>query len=96
MTAVAILDSISDVARTRLGWAGGPLAPEMRLVEDLSGPVGSAYAQVSDKAGEAVICYRSSLGDDVVKQVQVRGPAAPSWRRGARRVSGRGPRDTYG
>ena len=36
------------------------------------------------------------LGDEVVQQVQVRGPAAPSWRRGARRVSGRGPRDTYG
>ena len=36
------------------------------------------------------------LGDGVVNQVQVRGPAAPSWRRGARRVVGRGPRDTYG
>jgi len=36
------------------------------------------------------------LGDGVVHQVQVRGPTGPSWRRGARRVSGRGPRDTYG
>jgi len=36
------------------------------------------------------------LGEGVVDQVQVRGPAAPSWRRGGFRVSGRGPRDTYG
>jgi predicted nucleic acid-binding Zn ribbon protein len=36
------------------------------------------------------------LGDDVVTQVQVRGPASPSWRRGSRTVRGRGPRDTYG
>ncbi|HEX8497065.1 MAG TPA: DciA family protein [Actinomycetales bacterium] len=36
------------------------------------------------------------LGDDVVTTVQVRGPAAPSWKRGSRRVVGRGPRDTYG
>ena len=36
------------------------------------------------------------LGEGVVEQVQVRGPAAPSWRRGNRRVHGRGPRDTYG
>lgn len=36
------------------------------------------------------------VGPDVVQSVQVRGPASPSWRRGMRRVSGRGPRDTYG
>lgn len=36
------------------------------------------------------------LGDGVVVQVQVEGPAAPSWRKGKRRVHGRGPRDTYG
>lgn len=36
------------------------------------------------------------LGDGVVEQVQVQGPAAPSWRKGNRRVRGRGPRDTYG
>ena len=36
------------------------------------------------------------LGEGVVDQVQVRGPAAPSWRRGGFRVTGRGPRDTYG
>lgn len=36
------------------------------------------------------------LGDGVVEQVQVRGPASPSWRRGGRSVRGQGPRDTYG
>jgi predicted nucleic acid-binding Zn ribbon protein len=36
------------------------------------------------------------LGEGVVEQVQVRGPAAPSWRKGPRSVRGQGPRDTYG
>lgn len=36
MQGKAILETISDLARTRLGWAGGALAPEMRLVEDLN------------------------------------------------------------
>ena len=35
-------------------------------------------------------------GAGTVTSVVVRGPEAPSWRRGARRVRGRGPRDTYG
>lgn len=37
------------------------------------------------------------VGPDVVGELRVVGPSAPSWRKGARRVSGgRGPRDTYG
>ena len=36
------------------------------------------------------------VGPEVVQSVHVQGPASPSWRRGLRRVSGRGPRDTYG
>jgi predicted nucleic acid-binding Zn ribbon protein len=36
------------------------------------------------------------LGQGLVRQVNVRGPAAPNWRRGPWRVAGRGPRDTYG
>ncbi|MDN5961949.1 MAG: DciA family protein, partial [Propionibacterium sp.] len=36
------------------------------------------------------------LGDGSVIRVDVRGPAAPSWRHGRRTVNGRGPRDTYG
>jgi predicted nucleic acid-binding Zn ribbon protein len=36
------------------------------------------------------------LGDGVVDRVNVAGPGGPSWRKGQRRVPGRGPRDTYG
>ncbi|WP_460459797.1 DciA family protein, partial [Angustibacter peucedani] len=36
------------------------------------------------------------LGEGVVEQLQVKGPAAPTWRKGSRAVRGRGPRDTYG
>ena len=38
----------------------------------------------------------TGLGDGVVTSMRIHGPAAPSWRRGPRHVSGRGPRDTYG
>ena len=36
------------------------------------------------------------VGPKIVEQVIVRGPRAPSWKRGPRSVPGRGPRDTYG
>jgi predicted nucleic acid-binding Zn ribbon protein len=37
------------------------------------------------------------VGEGTVDSVVVRGPAAPSWRRGPRLAPGsRGPRDTYG
>ena len=36
------------------------------------------------------------VGPDVVRSIVVRGPAQPNWRKGPRRVQGRGPRDTYG
>jgi predicted nucleic acid-binding Zn ribbon protein len=36
------------------------------------------------------------LGEGVVERVNVAGPVGPSWRKGLRRVPGRGPRDTYG
>jgi len=36
------------------------------------------------------------LGDGTVLEVDVRGPNAPSWKRGRLSVKGRGPRDTYG
>ncbi|MEA5455556.1 DciA family protein [Sinomonas sp. JGH33] len=40
--------------------------------------------------------FARELGPDVVRSLHVLGPAAPSWRKGARHVRGRGPRDTYG
>lgn len=39
---------------------------------------------------------REHAGDGIVTKIVVRGPAQPDWRRGPRRVQGRGPRDTYG
>jgi predicted nucleic acid-binding Zn ribbon protein len=38
----------------------------------------------------------AGLGNGVVTRMRIHGPSAPSWRRGPRHVSGRGPRDTYG
>jgi len=39
---------------------------------------------------------RDHAGEGVVTKIVVRGPAQPDWRKGPRRVQGRGPRDTYG
>lgn len=39
---------------------------------------------------------REHAGEGVVTTIVVRGPAQPDWRKGPRRVQGRGPRDTYG
>lgn len=39
---------------------------------------------------------REHAGEGVANKVVVRGPAQPDWRKGPRRVQGRGPRDTYG
>ncbi|OJZ63669.1 DUF721 family protein [Mycolicibacterium diernhoferi] len=38
----------------------------------------------------------AAVGDGVVTSLKIQGPTAPSWRKGNRHVSGRGPRDTYG
>ena len=38
----------------------------------------------------------AEAGAGVVRTIRVQGPATPSWRKGPRRVAGRGPRDTYG
>jgi predicted nucleic acid-binding Zn ribbon protein len=38
----------------------------------------------------------AELGEGTVDRVTVLGPSAPSWKRGALRIKGRGPRDTYG
>jgi predicted nucleic acid-binding Zn ribbon protein len=38
----------------------------------------------------------AAVGDGVVAELRITGPTAPSWRKGPRRVAGRGPRDTYG
>jgi predicted nucleic acid-binding Zn ribbon protein len=38
----------------------------------------------------------TEVGPDIVSRLRVRGPTAPDWRHGPLRVTGRGPRDTYG
>jgi len=38
----------------------------------------------------------AQVGPGVVHSVLVRGPVQADWRKGPRRVQGRGPRDTYG
>lgn len=37
-----------------------------------------------------------AVGDGMVTSLRITGPKAPSWRKGPRHISGRGPRDTYG
>jgi predicted nucleic acid-binding Zn ribbon protein len=57
----------------------------------------SAWAtQVRLLAGQLLATLRQQVGPGVVTRVVVRGPAQPDWRKGPRRVQGRGPRDTYG
>jgi len=38
----------------------------------------------------------AEIGPGVVRSLRVHGPTAPDWRHGPLRVTGRGPRDTYG
>jgi predicted nucleic acid-binding Zn ribbon protein len=47
-------------------------------------------------AGRLLARIAAEVGHGVVTKLHIHGPAAPSWRRGPRRVRGRGPRDTYG
>jgi predicted nucleic acid-binding Zn ribbon protein len=47
-------------------------------------------------AAKLIVKIAAEVGPNVVRKLHIHGPAAPSWNRGPRRVSGRGPRDTYG
>lgn len=47
-------------------------------------------------APQLLVRLADEAGEGVVRTVHVKGPDAPSWVRGPRRVKGRGPRDTYG
>lgn len=46
--------------------------------------------------GQLLAKIAAAVGDGVVTALKITGPAAPSWRKGPRHISGRGPRDTYG
>jgi predicted nucleic acid-binding Zn ribbon protein len=53
--------------------------------------------QVRLLAPQFVKRLNDELGLGTVTRLDIRGPSAPSWRKGARGVrDGRGPRDTYG
>lgn len=47
-------------------------------------------------AGSLLKKIAAEVGHNLVTRMRIHGPAVPSWRRGPRRVRGRGPRDTYG
>jgi len=57
-----------------------------RITEDLT--------ELASRTGQGRTGAGSAAGWQV--DVTVLAPSAPSWRKGARHVSGRGPRDTYG
>ncbi|WP_246127858.1 DciA family protein [Amycolatopsis rhizosphaerae] len=46
--------------------------------------------------GQLLTKIADAVGHGVVKRMRIHGPTAPSWRKGARHIPGRGPRDTYG
>ena len=81
---------------------GPELAEHCRPVSLVEGELvlvaeSSAWAtQVRLLAGQLLKTLREQVGPGVVEKVVVRGPAQPDWRKGPRRVQGRGPRDTYG
>ncbi len=81
---------------------GPELAEHCRPVSLVDGELvlvaeSSAWAtQVRLLAGQLLKTLREQVGPGVVEKVVVRGPAQPDWRKGPRRVQGRGPRDTYG
>ena len=81
---------------------GAELADHCRPVSLVEGELvlvaeSSAWAtQVRLLAGQVLGTLRLAVGPGVVEKIVVRGPAQPDWRKGPRRVQGRGPRDTYG
>lgn len=57
----------------------------------------SAWAtQVRMLLSTVLARIEAEVGEGVVTQIVVQGPAGPSWRKGPLSAGGRGPRDTYG
>ena len=92
-------------ARVMADWeilVGAEVADHCRPASLLDGELvvvaeSTAWAtQLRLLAGPLVRKLCARVGPGVVATVVVRGPAQPDWRRGPRRVQGRGPRDTYG
>jgi predicted nucleic acid-binding Zn ribbon protein len=98
-------ESTTSAARVMGEWdllVGAEIAEHCRPASLLEGELvvvaeSSAWAtQLRLLAPALVRRLNGQVGDGVVTKVVVRGPAQPDWRRGPRRVQGRGPRDTYG
>lgn len=71
-----------------VGLTGG----ELRIEAD-----STAWAtQVRLLTRDLLTRIHAELGAQVVRDIRIHGPVAPSWRHGTRRVAGPGPRDTYG
>ena len=93
------------IAQLSLDWAQivGPEVADHVSVERFDDGVlyllaeSTAWAtQVRLLAAQVLRQVAEHLGDGVVTRIEVRGPTAPSWVKGPRRVKGLGPRDTYG
>jgi predicted nucleic acid-binding Zn ribbon protein len=52
--------------------------------------------QIRLLSAQIVARISDEVGPGVVRRLRVHGPTAPDWRHGPLRVTGRGPRDTYG
>jgi predicted nucleic acid-binding Zn ribbon protein len=52
--------------------------------------------QLRFMSAQLLVRIAAEVGPDVVARLRVRGPSVPDWRHGPLRVTGRGPRDTYG
>ncbi|WP_244328392.1 DUF721 domain-containing protein [Yimella sp. cx-51] len=53
--------------------------------------------QLSYMTSTILAQIEAEIGADIVTELRILGPSAPSWNRGLRKVhGGRGPRDTYG
>lgn len=98
-------ESTTSAARVTGEWdtlVGPEIADHCRPASLLEGELvlvaeSSAWAtQLRLLAPTLVKRLTAQVGAGIVTRVVVRGPAQPDWRRGPRRVQGRGPRDTYG
>lgn len=98
-------ESTTSAARVVGEWdalVGAEIADHCRPASLLEGELvlvaeSSAWAtQLRLMGSQLVRRLTAQVGPGVVTKVVVRGPSQPDWRRGPRRVQGRGPRDTYG
>lgn len=99
-------DERLSIQRVFTDWPGviGPDVAAHSTVEGFDDGILSLRADSTSWAKELQLLapglvrrLNAELGQNTVLRVDIRGPQAPSWKRGPRSVrDGRGPRDTYG